>query len=156
MKKIIILLCLVLLMTGCTKTSDEPTNESNENATENINTEDKKMQIEVKGNGKMFVSELNDSQAAKDLYAQLPLSMEVENFSTNEKVFYPPQKLNTQNTPLANADIGTLAYYSPWGDVVMFYDYFGKGGQLYELGLAISGQESIELLSGTIVITIKE
>ena len=90
------------------------------------------------------------------LYAQLPLSMEVENFSTNEKVFYPPQKLNTQNTPLANADIGTLAYYSPWGDVVMFYDYFGKGGQLYELGLAISGQESIELLSGTIVITIKE
>ena len=88
MKKIIILLCLVLLMTGCTKTSDEPTNESNENATENINTEDKKMQIEVKGNGKMIVYELNDSQAAKDLYAQLPLSMEVENFSTNEKVFY--------------------------------------------------------------------
>ena len=33
-------------------------------------------------------------------------------FSTNEKVFYPPQELDTANTPLAEGGAGTLAYYA--------------------------------------------
>ena len=32
---------------------------------------------------------LNDSQAATELYNQLPLEVPVENFSYNEKIFYP-------------------------------------------------------------------
>lgn len=97
--------------------------------------------------------QLNDSQAARDLYAQLPLTTDVENFSSNEKVFYPPEKLDTRNTPLADADKGTLAYYAPWGDVVIFYDHFGSGNGLYELGQAVSGGDQIEALSGTIEVT---
>lgn len=111
------------------------------------------MQISVKGNGAAIVYELNGSQAAKDLYRQLPLTMKVENFSTNEKVFYPPEKLNTTDTPLADAKKGTLAYYEPWADVVLFYAHFGKGSNLYELGKAVSGEEYIETLKGTIEIT---
>ncbi|EQF23986.1 cyclophilin-like family protein [Clostridioides difficile CD160] len=132
-----------------TKQSEEMTN------IEDIN-KDNKMKIQVSGNGNTIVYELNDSQAAKDLYAQLPLTMEVENFSTNEKVFYPPKKLNTTDTPMANADKGTLAYYSPWDDVVMFYDYSGSGSNLYELGVAISGEDYIDTLSKTIKITVQE
>ncbi|NMS89984.1 hypothetical protein HGQ85_08570 [Clostridioides difficile] len=114
------------------------------------------MKIQVSGNGNTIVYELNDSQAAKDLYAQLPLTMEVENFSTNEKIFYPHKKLNTTDTPMANADKGTLAYYSPWDDVVMFYDYSGSNSNLYELGVAISGEDYIDTLSKTIKITVQE
>lgn len=110
------------------------------------------MMIYISADGDTIVYRLNDSQAAKDLYAQLPLTLEVENFSTNEKVFYPPQKLHTANTPLADAEKGTLAYYEPWGDVVMFYDHFGRGSSLYELGEAVSGEDLIESLSGTIEI----
>ena len=108
------------------------------------------MKIRVTANGKTTVFELNNSPAARDLYAQLPLSISVENYSNNEKIFYPPEKLNTADTPLADARVGTLAYYAPWGDVVMFYGSFGSAPGLYELGQAISGSEHIQGMSGTI------
>lgn len=110
-----------------------------------------KRKISVTGNGNTILYELNDSPAAKDLFAQLPLTVEVENFSTNEKIFYPPEKLNTENTPLADAEAGVLCYYAPWGDVVMFYG--NHDGGIYELGKIISGEDNIEKLSGTIEIS---
>ena len=110
------------------------------------------MKINVKANGNTTVFELNNSPAAKELYAQLPLIITVENYSNNEKIFYPPKKLNTTDTPQADAQAGTLAYYAPWGDVVMFYGSFGSAAGLYELGHAISGSEYIQRMSGTIQI----
>lgn len=118
------------------------------NASEDITS----MKINVKANGKTTVFELNNSPAARDLYAQLPLSISVENYSNNEKIFYPPKKLNTSDTPLVDAQPGTLAYYAPWGDVVMFYGRFGSAPGLYELGHAISGSAYIQGMSGTIQI----
>lgn len=109
------------------------------------------MKMTVTTDGNTIVFALNDSQAARDLYSQLPLNFDVENYSNNEKIFYPPTKLNTTDTPLAK-DIreGTLAYYEPWGDVVMFYGSFGSAPGLYELGHAIQGSEHIKNLSGSI------
>ncbi|WP_434693794.1 cyclophilin-like fold protein [Hungatella sp. SB206] len=111
------------------------------------------MRIYVTSNGNTIVYGLNDSQAAKDLYAQLPLTIEVEDYSTNEKIFYPSEKLDASDAPVADEGKGTLAYYAPWGDVVMFYDHFGKSSNLYELGMVISGEEFIEALSGSVEIT---
>lgn len=109
------------------------------------------MRITVKGNGNTIVYELNDSRAARDLYGQLPLSIDVENYGGNEKIYYPPGKLDTANTPLVKgAENGTLAYYAPWGDVVMFYGSFGSASGLYELGRAVQGSEHIRSLSGAI------
>lgn len=111
-----------------------------------------KMQISIHASGNTIIFELNDSQAAKELYEQLPLNIEVENYSHNEKIFYPPNKLATTNTPAANAKNGTLAYYAPWGDVVMFYKDFGSAGGLYELGHVISGSQHIKSISGIVEI----
>jgi hypothetical protein len=70
----------------------------------------------------------------------------------NEKIFYPPEKLNTTDTPQADAQVGTLAYYAPWGNVVMFYGNFGSAPGLYALGHAISGSAHIREMSGKIQI----
>lgn len=113
------------------------------------------MKIQIENNQTMIVYELNESDGAKQLYEQLPMKVEVENFSTNEKIFYPPKKLDTKDTPMANAKTGTLAYYAPWSDVVMFYDDFGKGQGLYELGEVVSGKNDIKNLKGTITISKK-
>jgi hypothetical protein len=110
------------------------------------------IQISVKTNGNTTVFELNNSPAAGDFYAQLPLRIKVENYSSNEKIFYLPKKLNITDTPPANAQVGTLGYYAPWGNVVMFYGRFGSAAGLYELGHAISGSEYIRGMSGTIEI----
>jgi hypothetical protein len=117
--------------------------------------EDKRsMKVRVTANRKTTVFELNNSQAARDLYAQLPLSVKVENYSDNEKIFYPPKKLNTTDTPQADAKAGTLAYYAPWGNVVMFYGDFGRAAGLYELGHAVSGDEHINEMTGTLRIEV--
>ena len=101
--------------------------------------------------------ELNDSPAASALLAQLPLTLEVDDFSDNEKVFYPPARLDVAGAPLAESgEAGTLAYYEPWGDVVMFYGPFSPNGALYELGKVVAGEDGIAGLSGTIELALVE
>jgi hypothetical protein len=148
---------LIFLAIGCTEQNNmnQSTidNRSEDEQDEAIQKEEEtKMQISVQANGNATIFELNDGKAAKDLYEQLPLTVGVEDFSNNEKIFYPPKKLDTTSTPMANAKSGTLAYYAPWGDVVMFYDKFGSAAGLYELGNAVSGGEHIKNMSGTILI----
>ncbi|QWU13118.1 Cyclophilin-like [Paenibacillus sophorae] len=113
------------------------------------------MQIVIKSNGNTIVFKLNNSQAAKDLYNQLPLTIQVQNYSNNEKIFYPPETLDTSNATEASGEAGSLAYYDPWGDVVMFYRSFSPspGGRLYELGQAVSGSDNIQNLTGAIEIS---
>jgi hypothetical protein len=73
----------------------------------NVMEEQTTMKIYVSANGKTIVFELNNSPAARDLYSQLLLSIALENYSNNEKIFYPPKKLNTTDTSLADAETGT-------------------------------------------------
>ena len=130
----------------------QETTSIDETEEENVETS----QISVTCGDLQVVYALNDSPAAQSLLSQLPLTVEVENFSTNEKVFYPPQELDTTDTPLAEGGAGTLAYYAPWGDVVLFYDSFSANGSLYGLGEAGSGAESIGQMSGTITVAAVE
>ena len=128
------------------ETAEESTGTSSDSARNTISlrltTED----------GTVIEYALNDSQAAADLYSQLPLTIEVEDYSTNEKIFYPPEELDTGDAPEAAGGAGVLAYYEPWGDVVMFYDDFGTASGLYELGMVTSGSENISKLSGSVLI----
>ena len=110
-------------------------------------------QLQVQSDGGTVVYQLNDSAAADALLAQLPLTVEVEDYSTNEKIFYPPQALDTADAPPAEGGTGTLAYYAPWGDVVMFYGDYNASSSLYELGQAVSGGDLVGSLSGAITLT---
>ncbi|MDO4265534.1 MAG: cyclophilin-like fold protein [Eubacteriales bacterium] len=114
------------------------------------------MTIQIQANGNTIKFALNDSQAAKSLYAQLPLTVENEDFSNNEKTFYPPQKLDVSGAPHTDGSVGTLAYYEPWGDVVLFYGSYNPNGSLYELGKVTEGSEFISQISGEMVITAAE
>ena len=126
------------------ETAEESTGTSSDSARNTISlrltTED----------GTVIEYALNDSQAAADLYSQLPLTIEVKDYSTNEKIFYPPEELDTGDAPEAAGGAGVLAYYEPWGDVVMFYDDFSTASGLYELGMVTSGSENISELSGSV------
>lgn len=103
--------------------------------------------------GKWENHRLNDSPAARELFGQLPLKIAVKDYGGLEKIFYPPEKLSTTGTPLVkSARPGTLAYYAPWGNVVLFYKDFGAAAGLYELGEAKEGEEHIQSLTGTLEI----
>lgn len=111
-------------------------------------TESDIMQIKVSNGTYEIIFQLNDSGASKSLYAQLPMDIAVENYGGNEKIFYP-EPLNTENTPLLESgSLGTLAYFAPWADVIMYYGECGSYSGLYLLGEAISGAEDIPKLTG--------
>lgn len=161
MKKIFLLLSLLLMtfsLTACNAqvepTQDNTTANTNVKTiteTTSTSTQTKIIKLTTTNNQTIEI-ELNNSPSANDLYNQLPLSIDLEDYSTNEKIFYPPNKLNTESTPKATPKIGTLAYYEPWGDVVIFYDDFRANNDLYELGHVISGGDIVSELSGTVTI----
>lgn len=147
MKKLLLIMTALLMLfslAGCKDTSvEEPATDDEETT----------MKISVKSAEYEIVYELNDSRAAEELYAQLPLTTEVEPFSNNEMTFYPPQELSTADTPLSGGETGSLSYYAPWGDVVMFYAPCEPNGSLYEIGTVVSGNEDIVNLSGNITVS---
>ena len=124
----------------------EPVSESESAAAE-------QRQIAVQFGEQTVLYQLNAGSAAASLYEQLPLTVQVEDYSTNEKIFYPDQALDTSDAPLAQAGAGTLAYYEPWGDVVFFYGDYNENPSLFELGQVVSGGEQVASMSGTITIT---
>ncbi len=148
--------------TSVTSTSEksQPTESSDlssaaqiSSATENSEEQaSKSRQISVQFGENTAVYELNNSAAANSFYEQLPFTVEAEDFSNNEKIFYPPQELDTEDSPLAQSGAGTLAYYKPWGDVVFFYGDYNGNPSLYELGQVVSGGELVSKMSGTITI----
>ena len=168
MKKWIILVflsCLIFSLTACSaqvneadiatkdniKVEEDVSNLKDENKKDDVKV-DKRFKV-VSEQGDTIVFVLNDSQAAQDLYNQLPINIKIENFSNNEKIFYPSGSLDVKNTPHpSNVDMGTLAYYRPWGNVVMFYDKANPNNDLYELGYAVSGKDLIKNLSGNITV----
>ena len=111
------------------------------------------LRIAVRCNETEIVYVLNDSTAARDLFEQLPLELEVEPFSDNEMTVYPPNRLDVDDAPLAGSGgRGSLAYYEPWGDLVFFYGGFSGNASLFSLGIAESGSEFIEGMRGTATI----
>lgn len=100
--------------------------------------------------GEQLVFQLNDSPAAASLCSQLPFSIDVTDFAGSEKIFYLPEELETDGTPMAKGPAGTLAYYEPWGNVAIFYGECGGSSGLYGLGRIVSGLEKVPGLSGEI------
>ena len=110
------------------------------------------MKIRVATDDYEVIFALNDTSAAASLYGQLPLTIDVENYSNNEKIFYP-EKLDCTDVIEGTCGAGTLAYFSTWDDVVMFYGSQSQYPGLYILGEAVEGADNIRNLSGKIEIT---
>lgn len=119
-----------------------------------VKDEDSCVEISIKSEEYEIIYALNESAAAKELCAQLPLTTKAEPFSDNEITFYPPEKLSVSDAPLSSGSAGSLSYYEPWGDVVMFYAPCEPNGGLFEIGHVIYGKENIKKLRGNIEISI--
>lgn len=109
------------------------------------------MKIRVSDGTNVITFELNETSAAKSLCQMLPLEVEVENYSNNEKIFYPPTAVSYGADCIeCDCPAGTLALFSPWGNVVMFYGKASRYSGLYILGKAVEGADNIRNLNGTI------
>ena len=101
------------------------------------------MKIEfVSGNIKASAV-LNDTNAAKSFYKNLPMELNLKDYVGREKIADLPVKLDFQGDPSSDGKIGDLGYFSPWGNLVLFYKPQPYYDGLIKLGKFESGFDEI-------------
>jgi len=101
-----------------------------------------KIQVVVGDN--VLTATLDDTTAARDFAALLPLDLTLTDYHGIEKIADLPRKLDTDDAPPSYTPaVGDITYYAPWGNVAIFYKPFRSAPGLVRLG-AFDG--SIEAL----------
>jgi len=93
------------------------------------------MNIQLTINGQVLSAILEDSAAARDFAALLPLTLDLEDYASTEKIAQLPRKLSTAGAPAGiTPSIGDVTYYTPWGNLAIFYKGSGHANGLVKLG----------------------
>lgn len=100
---------------------------------QNENT--KTMKIRISIGDKSVVATMFDNATAKDFISLLPMTLTLDDYAGTEKISYLSRKLNTQGAPSgSDPDVGDITYYSPWGNLAIFYKDFSYSVGLVKLG----------------------
>ena len=111
------------------------------------------MQIRIKADQTMLTARLEDSAAARDFAAMLPLNLALKDYASTEKVADLPRKLSTDGAPDGiDPEPGDIAYYAPWGNLALYYRDFGYSRGLVRLGRIETGVSVLASLSGPVTI----
>ncbi|KKA46395.1 hypothetical protein BZG72_01665 [Salinivibrio sp. PR6] len=95
--------------------------------------------------GSIVQVRLADSVATRDFLAQLPLTLEFEDYHGIEKVSDLPSRLSTDDAPAGfDPQVGSFTYYAPWGNLAIFYQDFGYANSLVNLGTVVSGMKHLK------------
>lgn len=137
-KRTVVILLIAMLLAGLTSCTNTKDNSSDI------------LKVSVSDKDKTVVFVLNDSTPAKSFYDMLPFDVAVGDFLANEKIFYPPQKVDGTDGITGGGEAGDLALFYPWGNIVMYHGPFDSYPGLFLLGTVESGAEHIKNLTGTI------
>lgn len=103
--------------------------------------------IKLTFEGNEIYAVITDSKAGNDFLSLLPLSIKAEDFNSTEKIFYLSKKLNIEDEPDGiNPKSGDITYYTPWGNIAIFYKDFRYSNNLIYLG-KFENTSDIEKLS---------
>jgi hypothetical protein len=115
------------------------------------------MRIQITIGEQRFDATLDDSIAARDLVAQLPVTIDMVDHGQVEKTGRLPSPLSLDGQPDgADPDVGDLGYYAPGNDLVLYY-----GDQSYFPGIVILGRldgdaaRHISALDGPVAVTVE-
>ncbi|WP_243613229.1 cyclophilin-like fold protein [Shimia aestuarii] len=107
------------------------------------------MRIACRFADQMFHIGLAQTPVGEALMAQLPLDLTIEDYGSNEKIAYLPQKLSgAVSEPFGNEAPGDFCYFAPWGNLVFFYEGYHYSRGLIRLG-RIEGGIAPLLLRGS-------
>lgn len=115
------------------------------------------MKIRITIGEQRFQATLSDSAAARDLIAQLPVTIDMVDHGAVEKTGPLPSPLSLDGQPEgADPHVGDVGYYAPGNDLVLYY-----GDQSYYPGIVILGRlngeaaQRISGLDGSITATVE-
>jgi hypothetical protein len=98
-------------------------------------TTEEPMRIRISVADQTFTAVLEDSEAARDFAALLPIELTLSDYNRTEKVADLPRRLSTAGAPEGvDPTVGDIAYFAPWGNLAIFYRDFGYSRGLVRLG----------------------
>jgi hypothetical protein len=102
------------------------------------------MKIRMDVEGTAITATLVDNATSRDFVSLLPLTMTLKDYAATEKISDLPRRLSTEGAPPgSDPSIGDITYYSPWGNLAVFYRDFGYSNGLVKLGKIDSGVEAL-------------
>jgi len=113
----------------------------------------KNMKIKITAGNKVAIAILDDNPTSKDFATRMPLTIELTDYASTEKIHYLSSKLSVKNAPPGMTPaIGDITYYSPWGNLALFYKGFSYSSGLIKIGRIESG---VDILNSDKPITVK-
>ncbi len=104
-----------------------------------------------------LTARLHDNATARDLAAQLPLTLSFRDHNNVEKTAPLPRKLSLEGAPAGHDPAaGDIGYWAPGGDLVFYYDDdapYWRG--IVRIGEFDSGMDEIERQSENFSVTIE-
>lgn len=101
------------------------------------------MKVKFSCENAIAVAILNDTNAAKSFYENLPLTLNLKDYAGREKIADLPVRLEISGDPSSDGKVGDLGYFSPWGNLVLFYKAQPYYDGLINLGKFESGFDEI-------------
>lgn len=118
-------------------------------------TVEEPMRIRISAAGRTFKAVLEDSEAARDFAALLPLDLTLSDYNRTEKIADLPRRLSTAGAPEGvDPAVGDITYYAPWGNLAIFYRDFGYSRGLVRLGLFEGDAKALAMLDGPVRVEI--
>jgi hypothetical protein len=100
--------------------------------------------IQITLGERVITGQLNDTPSVRDFIKQLPLTLDLEDHASTEKIAYLPNKLTSQGAPAGvDPDVGDISYHAPWGNLAIYYKDFGYSKGLIRLGRISGGLEHL-------------
>ena len=163
MKKLsfaLLFLMMVFTIVGCNRNSNRTSNiaqtqvQSTQTAAVENNTTKKisaggstvdnnvDVRIKLTFNSEEVIIKMHDNPTSRDFLALLPLTLTLKDYAETEKIADLPKRLSTEVVPGgSDPSVGDFTYYSPWGNIAIFYKDFSYSSGLIILGRIESGVE---------------
>lgn len=113
--------------------------------------------IKLTFNNEEVMVKITDNPTSKDFLTLLPLTLTFEDYVGNEKISHLPRRLSIEGSPSGcKPSVGDFTYYSPWGNLAIFYKDFGFSNGLIPLGKLESGIEKLTGMKGDFTVLIEK
>jgi hypothetical protein len=95
---------------------------------------------------------LDDNDSARDFAALLPLDLLLKDYASTEKIADLPSRLSMTGAPEAyTPSVGDISFYSPWGNLAIFYKDGQLSSGLVRLGRLDSGIDAVRRIGALAV-----
>jgi hypothetical protein len=96
--------------------------------------------VQITAGDTILTATMYDNAAADDFLSLLPLTLTLTDYAVTEKVSDLPKRLSTKHAPPGHTpSVGDITYYSPWGNLALFYKDFSYSNGLIALGKLDAG-----------------